>query len=66
MLTRQYHAGRAPALNSSRDEFVCLCSRAEKRPSASLQNMDSHFIDRSRHSLDIRSIETAPQVKAAI
>jgi hypothetical protein len=40
--------------------------RREKRASALVPNMDSHFIDRTRQSLDIRSIETAPQVKAAI
>jgi hypothetical protein len=31
--------------------------RREKRAGAPLPNMDSHFIDQSRRSLDIRSIE---------
>ncbi|MGY4366047.1 hypothetical protein ACVW1A_002112 [Bradyrhizobium sp. LB1.3] len=53
-------AGRAPALNSSRDKFVCLRSHREKCRCAPVANMDTHFIDRTRQSLDIRSIETAP------
>src|SRR5207253_1357663 len=40
-------AGRALALNSSRDEFVCPRSRPEKCRCAPLAIMDSHFIDRS-------------------
>jgi hypothetical protein len=60
-LLESYHAGRAPVLNSSRDESDCQRSRREKRPSAQTPNMDSHFIDHSRQSLDIYSIETVPR-----
>ncbi|MGL3105150.1 hypothetical protein [Bradyrhizobium sp. BR 1432] len=52
--------GRAHVLNSSRDESGCQRFLREKRPGLPLPNMDSHFIDQSRQSLDIRSIETAP------
>jgi hypothetical protein len=52
-------------LNSSRDESACGRLRREKRPNVSLVNMDSHFIDQSRRSLDIYSIETAPRAEAA-
>jgi len=38
--------------------------RREKHRGAQLSNMDSHFIDQSRQSLDIRSIETAPQAQS--
>jgi hypothetical protein len=43
-----------PAINASRARSV-----------AALQspNMDGHFIDQSRRSADIRSIETAPRAK---
>jgi len=61
-----YHAGRARVLNSSRDESACQRFLREKRPGVPLSNMDSHFIDQSRQSLDIRNIETAPRAEAAI
>jgi hypothetical protein len=47
------------ALTSSRDDFGCGGLCAEKRAHATAANMDSHFIDRSGQSLDIRNIETA-------
>jgi hypothetical protein len=65
-LLEVYHDGGAAVLNSSRDESDCLRLRQEKRPGARPSNMDSHFIDQSRHSLDIRSIETAHRDEAAI